>query len=437
MRKKHCYQSSKGPGSTSTARPNQIRSMELTTLIFVLLISTGVAPSSTRTKATTIEIAPRELGEYRADSEILLAASSKEGEVLVLNKDDLTVTRFREDGKSWGAPLPLRFSGLAPFPSVIRLDTLRSRLAVTGSDGVYTFSDEGFLQSSKRLFQPSDVAIVSESAVAVSLVNIPHPTKPGHFLARKEFEANVPRIITLDNQLDTSDIGLPIDDSNDDASSIVGSSLRLAAGHGRIFAAEIASYRIYELDEDLRPVAVFSELDRLGGSTISPSETSAGEANQELREAHQSESSLKQEKVPGRDLGRRPPLASEAKLRFQYPSIVKDIAWDNENRKLIVLTALADQKHLFGVDYLDPDSGVLNRIKVKLPGKENQDTRLTQIAAGQHYVWFRAFDGQTPTFRLSKAVLESGDEIQLDGGSLLAPRDHIAASVGAPTPEGF
>ncbi len=391
-------------------------------LVFLVVLSAasawGVETAVTSPPIVILEIAPRDLGTAHSEGDLLLAASSGGKEIYIFDSEAGEVETFLESGEAWGDPINLAGGVSSPLHGVSRFDIRDGIMAFSAGEGVYVYSDEGQLKHQRRIFRPGDISVLSSGSWAVSLINLPHPAVPGRFLARGEFGEEVPRIVFLDRDFELAEAGLFMEDEKVSGSAAAGRTLRLAWGGDRLYAAELANYRVSEFDRNLNLTASFSEPELFFEEGREDSVDPADSGTTKLEESFD-----QKEKSLGRDLARAPKAARPGKRTvqaFHYTPVIRDIAWDQDSDRLILLIdrGIASAQH--AIDMLDPLTGRVRRVLCELPEEIGQGLTLTQIAAGKRYVWLRGYDGTTPTFRVSKLDLTEGSELMLPEVSFAA-----------------
>ncbi len=378
----------------------------------------GVEPTAPSPSIVTLEIAPRDLGTVHSEGDLLLAASPGGKEIYIFDSDAGEVEIFLESGESWGERVRLVSDVSSLLHRVSRLDVRDGVMAFSAGDGVYVFSDEGQLKHQRKIFRPGDIAVLNTSTWAVSLINLPHPAGPGRFLARGEFGDQVPRIVLLDRDFEQAEAGLFMEDEKVSGSAAAGRTLRLAWGVNRLYAAELANYRVFVLDRNLNLTASFSEPELFFEEGREDPVDQADSGTTKLEEGFD-----QKEKSLGRDLAQAPQAAKLVKRTvqaFHYTPVIRDIAWDQDSDRLILLIDRGVASAQNAIDLLDPLTGQVRRILCELPEEIGQDLTITQIAAGKRYVWLRGYDGTTPTLRVGKLDLTEGSELMLPEVSFAA-----------------
>jgi hypothetical protein len=382
---------------------------------FLTLLVAGLVAAGDPVSApplVTIEKAPKELGEVQASGDLLLTTDPRGKEVWLFDQAEQTVSRFNERGVAWGEPVRLTVDGLGSPPRVSRFATDGGSLAFVGGEGIYVFTLDGRSHLHERIFQPGDIIGGKGFTWLVSLTNLPHPVEPGRYLARKRFGDEVPRLILISgSDLEIRDSGL-FESEQISGSAGAGRRLRLARAGDRFYAAEYANYRIFELDRRLKVRAEFrdpeltfeegrpetgSDLEAPGGLAPEAVAEAMGDLGQDVSRPQGSEDQ------------RPKPLS----MRVAAEPVIRDVAWESDSQRLLILLdPETEAAHLYRLDALDPLTGVVQRTRIALP-EGHGDVSLTQMSAGQGYLWFRGYKGSTPTFRLDKLKLAAGQEVEL------------------------
>ncbi len=346
-------------------------------------------------EALTLEAAPRDLGELSSSDDLLMTASGQE--MILFDASSLEVRRYLESGSTWGKAKKLS-AQVRPVPRFSRLDASGGTLSFSGHKGVFLYTDKGVSKGQVEIFQPGDIAQISTREWVVSLTNLPHPAKPGAFIGRRQFGEEIPRVIVLDRNLEVSEKGLIVEDPLLSGSAAVGQTLRLAWSGQHLYAAELASYRIYQLDRDLETQTIFND------PALAFKEQEHIEATPEEDDAMAAA-----QQDFGADASRPPqagPRAKGKRLTARYTPVIRDITWDDSGERLLILIDAAALAEWPAVDLLDPSTGESRRLELRLP-KGAKPVTLTQIATTQRFVWLRGYAGTSPTFRFAKADFDT------------------------------
>jgi len=360
-----------------------------------LLCFLYLAGSPSRGEALTLEVAPRDLRALSSADDLLITASGQE--VILFDAASLEVHRFLESGSSWGKAKKLSAQE-QPAPRFSRLDASGGTLSFSGHRGVFLYTDKGVPKGQMDIFQPGDIAQISTREWAVSLTNLPHPAKPGAFIGRRQFGKEIPRVIVLDRNLEVTEKGMIVEDSLLSGSAAVGQTLRLAWSGQHLYAAELASYRIYQLDRDLETQTIFNDPE------LAFKEQEHIEATPEEDEAMaEAQQDLGADASRPKKAG---PKAKGKRLTARYTPVIRDITWDDSGKRLLILIDAAALAERPAVDLLDPSTGESRRVELRLP-KGAKPVTLTQIATTRRFVWLRGYAGTSPTFRFAKADFEA------------------------------
>jgi len=365
--------------------------------------------------SVVLETATGSLSDVRGTTFLLLTTADRGGEVLTYDLATGELRRFNENGAAWGEPLELRDENNAVPQPILEFASRDGDVALIGGEGIYLFGPDGALEGHRRIFMPGGIA-ATQRGWALSLVDLPHPVHRGEYLARKEFGDEVPRVILLDDDLEILEKGLLADDPSVSTSAAAGRQLHLAGAADRLYAIEKANYRLFELDKrlDLRGTFRDPELTfESGRATEGREEDSEGDQNALVASA-KAEIERRGQNVGGSASPPRAETADPVSASFDYVSVVEAAVWDESSKKLILLLAsdVLDRDPM--LDLLDPATGKVSRVRVRMPPGVRSEGALNQLAIGRRYLWIRARRGNQPTFRLRLSSLaETGLEIEL------------------------
>ncbi|HSS79086.1 MAG TPA: hypothetical protein VLV54_20360 [Thermoanaerobaculia bacterium] len=310
---------------------------------------------------------------------------------------------FLETGGSWAKPISLRGPGGEKFsPSAFRMAVNGGLIACANPLGVKLFDLEtgDQLAEAPYLHHATSIAAMPDGSWAVSLTRLPFPE-----IARadeKKFGGPAPRFVIVDDKLEIRRQGLAADKDRT-PNQAAARALRLAASPDRVFAAEIANYRLYEFDRRLKLRETFEDprlkLEEGLGLT-------ADSQMQEkfLSEARQNIARKGMDATKGA-AGPSAPTKGQSTF-FGYQSVIADMAWDPYSHQIILLLAdgiAADQEAL---DLLDPATGKVRRLLLRFPEGTARKQQLSQLAVGRRYLWLRSHSGASATFRLDRNTLE-------------------------------
>jgi hypothetical protein len=102
--------------------------------------------------------------------------------------------------------------------------------------------------------------------------------------------------------------------------------------------------------------------------------------------------------------GQAAPARAHANF-FQYQMVFWDLAWDPVSHQVILLLAPGIAGEQAALDLLDPATGEVQRLLLRLPADTAQ-MELSQLAIGHRYLWLRSHEGGNPTLRLDRSKLE-------------------------------
>ncbi len=348
-----------------------------------------------------VEQAPRELGQFRSESFVLIAADRKAKELYVFDNADRSLSRFTETGERWGDPVTLGSPSEALNSSPEPPQALRiggAGIAIMTPSGVIEYGLDGNVEASRRVFMPADLAAL-KSGWALSLVNL--RTASGKFAARKSFGDRTPRLVTIGGEdLGTDYTGIYEDDEIRGGGASAGRGLLLASAGSRLYAVERAAYRVHELTRKLSVVATYTE-PKWGGDAddadIEPSE----ETREALAEL------VTQAKSTGRNVGgqtksqRRPgpPMGGD----LSYKQVARAVAWSGDRLVILLDRGIADRDRP-ALDLLDPVTGEGRRFALAGLG----DAQISQLTIGHRWIWLRARSGSVPIYRIDALALVEG-----------------------------
>jgi hypothetical protein len=359
-----------------------------------------VAPRADREAKPRIvraEVAERDLSDVTG-KDALIATGDNGKTLYVFTPEDESIRAYSENGDRWGDPVPLTYFDSPKLPTLSRMDVGDDRVVFAGSEGVFVFDLDGRQVAAARLFRPTDAVFLSQGAWVVGLCNLPHPAGGDRFFARGSFGDEVPRLVVYDDDFEVEATGLLEEGGPGSPNRAVARQLRLAAAGDRIYAAEIASYRLFELSKNLKIRDVVEDEDLL----FVDKPSSEGAAVEGL-EAPELDSF-------GKDLATGDPRPEPRKpggVVVNVQRVIADVAWAKFPSRLYLLLERSDAGELHGVDQIDFLAGEARRSQIHLPDGY-ADLKLKQIAVGRRHVWLRGYPEDTPLFRVDRSVLEQG-----------------------------
>lgn len=348
-----------------------------------------------------LEWAPHELAQLTG-KDVLIAMGDRGRELFVYDPAGQELSVFDEEGRRWGDAIVLQNLDLSSLPTLINMDVDGNRVFLSGSSDLFIFSTDGEPVWHQRLFQASDVTVLSEDRWAVALTNVPHPTKPGHFLARDAFGDEVPRVVVYDDAGEVLEVGL-IEDGEVSVNTSVGRALRLTSDRKRLFAAERASYTLLSLDRKLRAQAMYRDPEMDGEEAPSDQVT--------VEDAGPDGAEVSAMAAPrSRDLSRPEADSEKAKrIDVRFEPVITDIDWGSEPSALYVLLDRESYHDRFHIDVVDVAQGRVRRTALRLPD-EVASLKLKQLTVGRKYVWLRGYPADTPILCFERSVLDEGLE---------------------------
>jgi hypothetical protein len=393
-----------------------MRRVLVAALLLGLILSTGrSAPSqqsrppatSSRLVTVTLERVPGDLGKARSTGSLFLVTAAKGKEVLLFDSRSGELKPFLENGEAWAKPTRLQGRGGNRFsPSAFRMAVNGDLIACANPLGVNLFDRETgeLVAEAPYLHHATAVAAMPDGSWAVSLTRLPFPEIER--ADKEKFSGPAPRFVVVNDKLEIQGKGLAAD-SQRTPNQAAARALRLAASPERLFAAEIANYKVYEIDRRLKLRNTYIDpklkLEEGLGLTADKQEQERflGEARQKIAPT-------------GTDATRRATDPSESTKSqstfFGYQTVISDMAWDPFSHQLIMLLAdgvAADQSVL---DLLDPTTGQVQRLLLRFP-EGTVRSQLSQLAVGHRYLWLRSHTGASPTFRLDRSALEQARSV--------------------------
>jgi hypothetical protein len=353
-----------------------------------------------------LEVAPGELGVTRSEKGLLLATGAKGREVYLFDKGTGQLRAYLESGDLWRKAVTLRDLRGQPFRSpCFRMDAEAGLIAFSCSDSVALFKPDGSLAcQSRSFFLTSDVTALPTGEWGVGLLQVPEGN--GKFMGTKEQGPSAPRLVAINRKLEVVGGGMPVGEEGRSPNQAAARSLMLTASKQRVFAAELANYRIYELDRRLKLRATFKE-------PKLQLEDGRPQTAIQLRHAEQKDKKLRDamaKSLEGRGKNAAKAPAEKPAMEggsLNYAGVIQDIAWDAVSSRLaILLSRNASEGKSGAIDFLDPMTGEVERVLLRLPEGVPQAAEVSQISIGRRFIWLRAHKGHAPTLRLDRLALE-------------------------------
>jgi hypothetical protein len=357
-----------------------------------------------RLAAETLQIAPGELGSARSGGSLFVLTDAKGKEVLLFDSATGELTSYLETGEGWGKPTRLVEHNGEPFaPQAFRVQVDGDQVAFAWPLGVALFKREtGELTAEDRsLDYAADVEAMPGGGWVVDRTRPPIPALER--VDHERFGGVTPRLVVVDDKLKVSRYGLAAESGRTPNASAA-RTLRLAASDNRLYAVELANYKVYEFDRRLKQLATFIEpklqLEKGVGATpdIEIQRHFRAEAQQVIDRA-------------GKDAGRPASGGEVQSTFFTYQAVVRDIAWDARARQLVLLIAPGITNDLGALDLLDPATGEVRRLLLRLPESASR-VELSQLAIGFRYLWLRGHPGDGPTLRLDRETLAQAKAVR-------------------------
>jgi hypothetical protein len=363
----------------------------------------------------TLEPAPGELGGVRSKGTLFILTDAKGKEVLLFDSATSELTSYLESGATWGKPVQLRGRDGAPFaPQAFRVEVSGDQVAFASPLGVDFFQrDTGeFAAEDRTLHHAADIEARPGGDWVVDLTRPPIPQleQADH----ERFGGITPRLVVVDENLEVSRYGLAGGDRRT-GNETAARTLRLAASSDRLFAAELANYKIYEFDRKLRLRSTYADPSlQLEKGVGAPPDVEG--RKQFLAEAHQLMSRA------GGDASKPARSGNVTSDFFTFQIAIQDIAWDLRSHQLVILLAQGVANDVGALDLLDPTTGQVRRLLLRYP-EGAPHVELSQLAVGYRYLWLRSHPGGGPTFRLDREALEQARAVK-------APAVERAATTG-------
>lgn len=342
----------------------------------------------------TASVAPGRLGQLTGTGLSLIATTSEGRELMVFDSATWEIRRFLETGAQWGDSTHLD-AGWGTKPQVFALAVADDGdIALLGGEGIEVFDSDGASRARRPILWPSDV-VTSERGWLVSLMNVPHPSGTG-YLGRKEFGEEVPALLRLDADLEFDASGLVLEGGMTDPDVAAGVRLQVAAATDRVYTMEISNYRIQELGFDLEPRSSYSDPELFFAQARRPDHP-----NHEKVEREAAASMAVGIDLAGSGKPPKPPVSGAFTTRV----VVQDLAWEDSLDRLVILLDRGVGSSGAALDLLDPATGAVQRIGVRLPENVKLESPLSQLAIGRRYAWLRSRTGTDPLLRISRQDL--------------------------------
>lgn len=394
------------------------------------LASPSLAATANVPPRVAVEGAPLELGAKTSPGSLVLAASGDGRELFLFDTETSTLTRYLETGERRREEVVLRGVAGAPFrPKAPRLAVAGEVVAVAGFDGMALFRDTGeLLVATRTLPLVSSLAAAGGGQWLLGLhqlgVRLPGTDTAG--LGEEE-----PRLVWVDDDLELRRTGL-LRERAGSAALGAARALRVAFDGERVYAAELANYRIHELDSGLRlrhtwevPTLLFES-----------AETDAAEPSSAPPKAVRNYL----ETLPEELVSRPEDDGKQVYEAFSHRDVVRAMAWDSRARRLVLFIApgiVADEAAL---DLLDPVTGILTRGLLAHPSGEEASPLVSQLVVGRRFLWFRNHEGRSTTYRVDRRSFDTFrnvvDPTPATAAEEAEAEDGLATGDGAPASRG-
>jgi len=394
-----CYSKAAMPVSRTVAGA-------LVAAAFVASVAASAPAGHPQLATAALELAPGELGAVRSAGSLALAPGAKGKEILLFDGGSGELGSYLETGAAWAKPVRLRDRQGAPFsPAVFRFKVDGDRIAFAGPRGVDLFRrDTGeHAGGTADLHHAADVEAMPGGGWVVNLMWLPIPELVR--AAKARFDGTEPRLVVVGGDLAVSRHGLAAD-ARRTGNETAARTLRLAASADRLYAAELANYKVYELDRRLKLRATYLDpnVQLEKGLGLPP------DGAMRKRYAAEAERQIAR---TGKDAAKasRPPETREAEF-FSYQPAIEDLAWDQRSRQLVLLLAPGIANDVGALDLLDPATGEVRRLLLRLPEGLSSYGPLAQVVVGYRYLWLRNYPGGHPTLRLDRSALAEARPIR-------------------------
>jgi hypothetical protein len=365
--------------------------------------------SAQRLVTVTLERAPGELGKAVSGGLLYVATADKGKEVVLFDSGSGEVKSFLETGAAAAEPVRLRGrTGDRFSPVAFRMAASDDAIAFSSPLGVSLFKRETgeLLAEAPYLHHAADVAALPDGTWAVSLMRLPFPE-----IARadkEKFGGPAPRFVVVNDKLEISGQG-PADDADRTPNQTAARALRLAASANRLFAAEIANYKVYEFDHAFKLRSTYTDPRLKLEEGVGLAADQQQQQERFLAEARDRMGRAGTDATRPGTAGQAAPARAHANF-FQYQMVVWDVAWDPVSHQVIMLLAPGIAGEHAALDLLDPATGEVQRLLLRLP-PETAQMELSQLAIGHRYLWLRGHEGGNPTLRLDRSELEQARPI--------------------------
>jgi hypothetical protein len=377
------------------------------------------APALRPLPAALVELAPGELGDARSKSRLVLAASPS-GKIIYLLDDSGKLTAYLESGAGAGEAVALQAEGFSISDKPFWFAVSASEVAVATPVDVNVFKLDGTWKAQKRaLFMAGSIAALPSGDWGLGLLQSPQgphfspgeevsaPDAQGRYsVKRASPDSPRPRVISLDGlRLDVSESGLLARKDERSLSQAAGRSLSVVAAGRRVYAVELANYKIYELDGRLKLRSTLADphrqFDKGLPGLVGEKERAASEAK--IR----AEATALLDRA-GRDATHASPPATKAEaISFDYTKVVLAAGFDPHTGRLILLLDQGVAAAGYALDLVEPATGEVSRLALRLPEAEAASPApIGQLVVGSRYLWFRGRPGQSRTLRLDRMELE-------------------------------
>lgn len=362
------------------------------------------APARPHLRSVTLERAPGELGQARTSGSQAIVAGAKGKEILVFDGASGQLASYLETGAAWSKPVLLRDRQGSPYTPVgFRFKVAGDRIAFARPEGVDLFKrDTGeYVGGTTDLHHASDLEAMPGGDWVVNLTWLPIPELVR--AAKEKFDGTEPRLVVINDDLEVSRHGLA-EESKRTGNQTAARTLRLAASPNRLFAAELANYKVYELDRRLKLRATFLDpsMQLEKGLDLPP--------DLAMRKHYLSEAERRIAGT-GKDAAKAGATSKTESTFFTYQPAIEDIAWDARAQVLILLLAPGVVNDTGALDLLDPTTGQVKRLLLRLPAGLSSYGPLVQLAVGYRYLWLRNYPSRNPTLRLDRAALAEAQTI--------------------------
>jgi len=400
-----------------------VRLVVATLWLCLVLAAPSPGVAGTSPEPVLIEPAPDALGEATYQGVVIVAAEPGDSTLYLLEAESGRVHQFREDGHAWGKPIELRDErGQLLKPRLPAMAVQRGRLLVTGVQTTALYKVNGDrLALSRALPFALDAVGLGPRGWLVTLAQLtPNFKLSGGADPLLDPEERA-RVVAIDQDLDLMASALELEDEVPSGLAAA-RALKLAFDGSKVWAAELANYRLFRLSEGLELEETLEEPELFLEETEETPDARASEATAEDADEPEDGTTPEVEaELPpamARFAEERPmDLATGKKTEveptiFRYRPVIRDVAWDPVAGKLVLLLAAGGAESGPALDLLDPTTHEICRVRLDFP-TGHKPGAMVQMAVTESFLWLRNLNGQSVTYRLHRADLARCSPVSL------------------------